>query len=103
MAEGLREVAKELPADWIDLLGQQADLIDEGGGTLENGPGPNRLACLSQGLGQPEGTQKEGALLTLEAVVGPIAIDQSPLVGEPFLCRLDRGQHPRIVRREKAH
>ena len=33
MAERLREVAKELPADWIDLLGQQADLIDEGGGT----------------------------------------------------------------------
>ena len=45
MAERLREVAKELLDDWIDLLGQQADLIDEGGGTLENGQGPNRLAC----------------------------------------------------------
>src|SRR3984885_391566 len=103
MAERLREVSKELPADWTDLLGQQADLIDEGGGTLEHGPGPNGLTCLGQGLGQPEGTQKEGALLTLEAVVGPIAIDQSPLVGEPLLCRVDGGQHPRIVRREKSH
>jgi hypothetical protein len=37
MAERLRGVAKELPADWIDPLGQQAELIDEGGGTLENG------------------------------------------------------------------
>src|SRR5208283_4805326 len=97
MAERLREVAKELPGDWIDLLGQQADLIDEGGGTLENGPGPNRLAYLGQGLGQPEGAQKEGAFLALEPVVGPIAIDQSPLVSEPLLCGVDRGQHPRIV------
>jgi hypothetical protein len=36
--ERLREIAKKLPADWIDFLGLQADLIDEGGGTFENGP-----------------------------------------------------------------
>src|SRR5579863_9493051 len=54
MAERQREVAKEFPADWIDLLGQQADLIDKGGSTLEHGPGPNGLTCLSQGLRQPE-------------------------------------------------
>src|ERR1700689_2307073 len=59
MAERLREVAKELPADWINLLGQQADLIDEGGGTLENGPGPNRLARFGPRLGPPAGAQKE--------------------------------------------
>jgi hypothetical protein len=33
MVERLREVAKEFAADWIDLLGQQADVIDEGAKT----------------------------------------------------------------------
>jgi hypothetical protein len=65
MAERLREVAKELPAAWIDLLGQQADLIDEGGGALENGPSPNRLAAWAR-----QKVHKEGALLTLEALAG---------------------------------
>jgi hypothetical protein len=35
MAERLLEVAEELAADWIDLLGQQADVVDEGGRPLE--------------------------------------------------------------------
>src|SRR3974390_878332 len=77
VAERLREVAEELIADLIDLFGQPTDVIDEGGAPLEHGSGPGRLARLGQGLGQPEGAQEQGALLTFEPVVGPIAIDQS--------------------------
>ena len=43
MAEGLGEVAQELSADGIDLLGEQADVVDEGGRPFEDGAGPSRL------------------------------------------------------------
>jgi hypothetical protein len=39
------EIAEELAAHWIDLLGQEADVIDEGGSPFEYGPGANGLAC----------------------------------------------------------
>ncbi len=66
MAEGLGEVAQELSAGGVDLLGEQADIVDEGDGPFENGAGPSRLAGQGQGLSQPEGAQQERAFVTLE-------------------------------------
>ena len=86
-------IAEKLHADWIHLLSEQPDVVDEGGGSFEDGAGPSRLASPGQGLGQPEGAQKERAFLALERVVGPVAIHQSPLIGEAFFGRVDRGQH----------
>ena len=103
MAERLREVAKELPADWIDLLGQQADLIDEGGGTLENGPGRTGWPAWARAWASQKVHKRKVPSSPSRPFAGPIAIDQSPLVGEPLLCRGDRGQHPRIVCRKKSH
>src|SRR5580698_7246744 len=66
VAESLREVAQELSARGIDLLRQQADVVDEGGGPFEDGAGPSRLTGPGQGLGEPKGAQQEGAFLALE-------------------------------------
>ncbi len=101
VAEGLGEVAQELPAGGIDLLGQQADVVDEGDGPFEHGAGPSRLPGPGQGLGQPEGAQEERAFLTLEPVLGPVAVHQPPLVGETFFGGLDGGQHPGLVGRKE--
>ena len=103
VAEGLGEVAQELSADGIDLLGEQADVVDEGCGPFEDGTGPSRLSGPGQGLGQPEGAQQECAFFALEPVVGPVAVHQSPLVGEAFFGRLDRGQHPGLVGGKEPH
>ena len=69
MAEGLRKVAQQLSVDRVDLLGEQADVVDEHGGTFEDGAGPLGLAGSSQRLGQPEGAEQERAFLAGEAVV----------------------------------
>jgi hypothetical protein len=68
VAEGLREVAQELSADRIDLLSEQADVADEGGGSFEHGARSSRLSGQGKGLGQPEGADKECAFLALERV-----------------------------------
>ena len=57
------------PRGRVDLLGQQADVVDEGDGPLERRAGPVDLAGQRQRLGQPERAQQERALLALEAVV----------------------------------
>jgi hypothetical protein len=59
VAERLREVAQELSADRIDLLGKQADVVDEGGRSFEDGAGPGGLSGAGQSLGQPEGAEKK--------------------------------------------
>ena len=58
-----------------------------------------RAACpdLGQGLGQPEGAQKECAFLAFEPVMGPVAVHQSPLIGKALFGRVDGGQHSGIV------
>ena len=67
VAESLGKVAQELAADGIDFLREQADVVDEGCGSFEDGAGPSRLSSGCQSLGQPKGTQKEGAFLTRRA------------------------------------
>jgi len=53
MAERLLEVSEELAADWLDLLGQQADVVDEGGRPLELASSANLARSTS--LGQQDG------------------------------------------------
>src|ERR1700682_5406412 len=43
VAEGLREVAEQLPRTGVDLLGEQTDVVHVGDGALEHRPGPVRL------------------------------------------------------------
>ncbi len=61
MAEGLGEVAQELSAEGVDLLSEQADIVDESGGPFEDGASPIRVPGYGQGLGQPKGAQQERA------------------------------------------
>ena len=49
------KLPSRFPADGIDLLSEQADVVDEGSGPFEDGAGPSRLSGAGQGLGQPEG------------------------------------------------
>lgn len=59
MAERLGEVPEELPLDRVDLLEQETDVVDEGGGPFEDLAGPVGLSGSGQGLGQPGGAQQE--------------------------------------------
>jgi hypothetical protein len=90
VAERLREVAQQLTTDRCDLLRQQSDVIDERGGAFEHGAGPVESAGGRQGLRQPERAEQEGALVALEAVPCPVAVDQPALVREAFLGGVDR-------------
>ena len=50
------------------------------------------------GLGEPERAQQERALVAREAVWCQVPVDEPPLVGEPVLDGVERGQHPGVVR-----
>ena len=60
VTEGLREVAQQLVTRWIDLLGEQADVIGIVNRVFEARPGlldlPGQRLC----LGKPERTEQEG-------------------------------------------
>jgi hypothetical protein len=60
VAERLREVADHLVAFGVDLLGQQADVVDRRRRPLEGRLGLVQLADERLGLRQPEGAQQEG-------------------------------------------
>ncbi len=51
VAEGLGEVAEQLTGGRVDFLGQEADIVGVGDGTLEDAPCPLRLVGQGQGLG----------------------------------------------------
>src|SRR6516165_8640353 len=72
MAECLGEVAQQLSAGGIDLLSEQADIVDEGDGPFKDGAGPARLAGQGHGLGQPERAEQKGAFLALQPVVAAV-------------------------------
>ncbi len=91
------KLPKQLAVDRVDLFGEQADVVDERGGPFEHGARPVGLARHRQGLGEPEGAEQEGAFLAVEAVAGAVAVDQPPLVREPFLRGVDGRQHPGVV------
>jgi hypothetical protein len=95
VAERLREVPGHLAAGRVDLLGQQADIVDGGHGTLERRGGGLDLS--GQRLRQPERAQQERPLLTGQAVGGPVSVHQSALVGEPPGDGIDGRFHPRVI------
>src|SRR5215831_11424972 len=82
VAERLREVADHLAAAGVDLLGEQADVVDRRHRPLECRRGLVYLTGQRLGLGEPEGAQQEGALLPRQAVVGQVPVHQAALVGE---------------------
>ena len=63
------KLPEQLAGVGVDLFGEQADVVDEGGGSFEHGAGPVGLPGHRQGLREPEGAQQEGALLAVETVV----------------------------------
>jgi MFS family permease len=94
VAERLREVAQQLPGVRVDLLGQQADVVDVSGGPLEHLTGALHAAGHRQGLRQPEGAQQERAFLTgqpVDAALGAVPVDQPALVSESVGDRVDGG------------
>ena len=68
MAEGLREVAEQLAAGRVDLLGQQADVVDEATARSKAAVARSTSPGQRQRLGQPEGAEQEGALLARQPV-----------------------------------
>src|SRR6266542_6224764 len=68
VAEGLREVPQQLTGLFVDLLGQEPDVVGKRDGAFEHGPGPVDLAGPGQRLGEPERAQQEGSLGTPQAV-----------------------------------
>src|SRR5438034_126369 len=81
----------------VDLLGQQADIVDGGHGTLERRGGGLDLAGQRLCLRQQERAQQEGPLRTGEAVRGPVPVHQSTLVSEPLSDGIDGRFHPRVI------
>src|SRR4051794_29529736 len=77
VAESLGEVAQQFTGRGVDLLGEQAEVVAEADGRGERLPRLADLAGEGMGLGQPERAEEEGALLALEAVVGPVPVDEA--------------------------
>src|ERR1700730_8466451 len=102
VAEGLGIIAQHLPRLRVDLLGEQSDVVGVGDRLLELPPGTIELARRGERLSQPEGADEEAALLTLQAVVRAVAVDQATAVGEPCIDGVDRGTDPGIGARQKA-
>ena len=101
VAQDLGEVAEQVTGGRVDFLGEQADVVELGDGTLEDVPCPRGLASQGQGLGQPEGAQHEGALPAFQAVgsaAGVKAVDQAAFVGEALGDGVDGGQHAGVGR-----
>src|SRR5437763_10320985 len=79
MRERLREVPERL-AGWADLLGVEPEVIRVGEHLLEGQPGLVDAAGAGQRLDVPERTDREGALIALQAVgrrLGVVAVDEA--------------------------
>jgi hypothetical protein len=82
VAERLAEVAEQVAGIRVELLGEQADVVEVAGGSLEHGAGPPGLAGRGERLRRQERAQQERALLAGQAVrVGAdlraVAVDQA--------------------------
>jgi pimeloyl-ACP methyl ester carboxylesterase len=77
------------------------EIVGERGRPFEHGARPLGPAGHGQRLGQPERAQQERALVAVETVSGPVAVDEPAVVGEVLLGGIDGRQHPRIVGREE--
>jgi len=68
VAEGLGKVAEVLATLRVDLLGQQADVVDVTVGSLEHLAGLIAPASGGKHVGEPECAKQEGALVTVQPV-----------------------------------
>ena len=104
VGEGLREVAEELAGRRVDLLGVEPDVIGVAQHPAEDPLGPLALADHGQRLGQPEGADREGALLSLQPVGVTVAVDQLAVgAGELPRDGADGPVHPRMVPGKEPH
>ena len=76
MREALRGVSALIAGFRIDLLGEQPDIIAALDQPLERGLGLGGAAVEGKAAHAPEGAGREGALVTVEAVIHAVAIDQ---------------------------
>lgn len=95
VGEGLGEVAPHFAGVWVGFLGEQADIVGESVGALEELGRPLYLAGQGEALDQPVGADEE-----------PIVI-AGPAVHEPVGCklpldRLDGGAYAGVVCRQKT-
>src|SRR5947207_7607311 len=86
--EGLREVAQRFTSEWVDLLGEQTDVVGKAEQPFEQRVGFVEVAGMGEAVEQPERTQQERAFTTVETVVGLVAVDE-PVVSEVAPNRVD--------------
>ena len=103
VGEALGEVAQEPAVGRVDLLRVQADVVRVAEHPAEDPVGPLPVADHGERLGQPEGADREGALLPLEPVRRPVAVDQLAVgAGDLAGDGPDRGDHPPVRPRKEA-
>ena len=106
VAERLREVPEQVAGAGVHLLGQQPDVVDMADRAVEDLRRPLHLPGDRQSVRQPERAEQEAALVAgqpVDPAPGAVPADQTALVGQPFIDRGDRRQHPRVVRRQETH
>ena len=102
MAEGLGEVAEQLAAGRVDLLGQQPQVVGVAEEPLEQGGGPVGLAGEGEVVDQPEAGDHKARLAVGEPVVGPeVAVDK-PVGGQFAGGALHGGADAGVVGGEEA-
>src|SRR5437763_5587667 len=84
VTEGLREVAQQLVARRIYLLGEQANVIRIANRLFEGLPGLLDLPGQCLRLGKPERAEQECSFFASQSIGCAVAVDQSMLIGEPL-------------------
>jgi hypothetical protein len=101
VAERLREVPEQLAGAWVDLLGQEPDVVREAAGVLEERLGSFTATRPREAADKPERADDERSLAAAETVVGAVAKHQ-PLLDELALDRVEGGKDALVIRRKKA-
>ena len=81
MAEGLREVADHLAGAGIDLLGEEAHVVDGGYCAVEGRGGGLDVTLERLRMRQPERAHREGAFIARQAVLAAIPVHEPALIG----------------------
>ena len=102
MAEGLREVAEKFAAGGSTCSAKRPRVVAYP--AARSSVRRARSTCpVSEGVGEPEGAQQEGALGFVESVVPAASVQQATFVAEPLLDRVDSREQPRVGARQEAH
>lgn len=102
MSESLREVADMLATRWVDLLGEQSDIIEVAEQPFEKRPAAFDLTSQDQIVDQPKAADGEGRFAARQAIAFPVAVDQA-IPREPALDLADGGRNSGVLRRQKAN